>query len=114
MGNRVVIQFADDCHEGPGVYMHWLGDRAIELLRKAAPNMRRGDAAYAAARFCAVACEALPGGLSVGILSADQCEGWGLGACNGRYVVNVNSGKVTWYREGRLPRIAATLKMGNF
>src|SRR5437588_4484632 len=62
MGDRVIVVMKDGDSYSPGVYLHWGGSGIIDLLQRAAPRMRAGDASYASARFCGVAHEELDGG----------------------------------------------------
>ena len=62
MGSRAVFV----CHENgeeysPGIYIHWGGEEALDLLRQAAPRMCMYDASSAAARLCGVLHEQLSG-----------------------------------------------------
>jgi hypothetical protein len=71
MGNRACIVFHDDIHVSPTVYLHWHGDSVVGWLDQLADLMtgRRGDAAYAAARFVGICHERIAGNLSLGIQS---------------------------------------------
>lgn len=74
MGDRAVVVFTDDEGEtySPGVYLHWNGGQVPDLLKKALPRMRTGDAGYSAARFCGVAHENIEGALSLGLVDAPE------------------------------------------
>lgn len=80
MGDRAIVCFSlgalDGTDDLPAVYLHWSGCEVPELLARLREVMRGRDtdASYAAARFCALACEANPGNLSVGLFAytADQ------------------------------------------
>ena len=79
MGNRVRITLTEDGERfTPSLYLHWGGSSALELCQKACNHMasRGADASYALARLTALACEAFPGTVSVGILDgpADLAE----------------------------------------
>lgn len=75
MGNRVRITLTEDGERfTPSLYLHWGGSAALELCQKACNVMasRGADASYALARLTALACEAFPGNISVGILEAPE------------------------------------------
>lgn len=81
MGNRAIIRFPDrQASEelgyavGVEVYLHWDADDVIDWLKEAAPRMRKGDGAYAAARFVGLCHEKIPGGLSLGIMPLGMCN----------------------------------------
>lgn len=115
MGNRVIVRFDDA--EGPvaGVYLHWHGSDAMDWLRDAAPNMRQGDASYAAARFCGLCCDRIPGGLSVGILPAHRCTAEEAGyQDNGMYIVDCTTGRVKHVWDEGKPGRTYRIKMGGF
>lgn len=115
MGNRVIVRFDDERGPVAGVYLHWHGGDALEWLREAAPRMRKGDASYAAARFCGLCHEKIEGGLSLGIMRADECTPeiaeW---QDNGMLIVDCRNGQVKHVygpaRKGRTYRIS----MGEF
>ena len=115
MGDRAIVRFDDADGPVAGVYLHWYGDQVIAWLREAAPRMRKGDAGYAAARFCGLAHERIEGGLSLGLMRPDDCTPeaakW---QDNGMYVVDCRTGRVqhVWgpARKGRTYRI----KLGEF
>jgi hypothetical protein len=101
MGDRVVVTFTDDGTSfTSGVYMHWAGAEAPEMIRKAAPRMRRGDAGYAAARFCGECHAALAGNLGLGLLPPPVVHDAGVDWTDyshgdaGVYIVNVQTGVV--------------------
>ena len=52
MGERVIVRFEDAQGVVCGIYLHWHGGEARDWLIAAAPTLRKGDASYAAARFC--------------------------------------------------------------
>lgn len=115
MGDRAIVRFDDA--DGPvcGVYLHWHGYRALGWLREAAPRMRKGDASYAAARFCGLAHERIEGGLSLGIMHPDRCTPetaeW---QDRGMYIVDCNTGRVKHvHGPGKLGR-TYRIKMGEF
>ena len=115
MGNRAIVRFDEGDKMGCGVYLHWNGAHVKEWLKEASPRMRKGDASYAAARFCGFWHERMEGGLSLGILAPDACTAeaaeW---QDNGMYVVDVNTGKVHHVlRAGKMGR-PFTIEMGAF
>jgi hypothetical protein len=115
MGNRVIVRFDGSAGPVAGVYLHWYGSDALAWLREAAPGLRKGDAGYAAARFCGFCHERISGGLSLGLLRPEDCNaesaGW---QDNGMYIVDCTSGQVKHVRgpgkKGRTYRI----KLGEF
>ena len=52
MGDRAifVIKNGND-YANAGVYIHWGGEGAVDLLRAALPRLRKGDPDYSAARL---------------------------------------------------------------
>lgn len=71
MGNRalIIIHNADKSEYSPILYLHYGGDFSKYLKAlKATMADRRNDVAYALARLTAIACDAFPGNLSVGIM----------------------------------------------
>ena len=71
MGDRATIIFYDRVQVSPVVYLHWHGRRVPEWLAELRDLMtaRRGDAAYAAARFVGICHRHIAGPLSLGIRS---------------------------------------------
>jgi len=62
------------CHENgeeysPGIYIHWGGNEALDLLRQAAPRMHMYDAHEAAARLCGFLHEKLSGSTGLALCS---------------------------------------------
>ena len=115
MGDRAIVRF--DGNDGPvaGVYLHLHGDKVMDWLRDAAPRMRKGDASYAAARFCGYAHERIDGGLSLGLMRGEDCTPeaaeW---QDNGMYIVDCQTGGVKHvYGPGRKGR-AYRIKLGEF
>lgn len=113
MGNRAIIHFRDNtCAPlSPGVYMHWNGGDVPEILVRLRAQMegRYGDAHYSAARFCALACEVLPGNLSVGVVPAPESLKHARSTeynpgDNGVFVVDCTSWRVSQYRLGEAPK----------
>lgn len=78
MGNRVSVVFTDDNGYSPAIYLHW-GGQAEEWLEQAGPTLRKGDAPYAAARFCGFCHAKIDGGLSLGLLPGPRFNGPGTG-----------------------------------
>lgn len=128
MGNRAIVKFVSSTRDdladtanaaGFAVYQHWGADDVRAWLKEAAPSLRKGDAGYAAARWVGFLCQhKLPldrdgRGYSVGMVAeAHDPE-------NGLYVVDVDTGKVTLFREGLNGNLARsgrpfTIKMGAF
>jgi hypothetical protein len=73
MGSRAVFV----CHENgeefsPGIYIHWGGDEALDLLRRAAPHMCMYDASEAAARLCGFLHGEIPGAHGVALWPPPQ------------------------------------------
>ena len=75
MGDRVLIQFKRGNDVSPVIYLHWGGDKVIELLNRHDKLMenRMGDVAYSAARFCGIVHSTDPeGSLSLGIWNQEK------------------------------------------
>ena len=107
MGNRATIEVRD--HEGSApcyVYIHWMGDQeqVIDMVKRAAPVMRRTDACYATARLIGTYHVEIDGGLSLGVTSFK--EQWD----NGHYVVDICKGTIE--NAGKV--IASDLVFGQF
>lgn len=102
MGDRAIVVFRDADSVSPGVYLHWDGYRAYDLLRAAAPRMRKGDAGYSAARFAGVCHEHIAGNLSLGLLppprgtTPDLLADYSHGDA-GVFLVDVDTGDITCY-----------------
>ena len=105
MSNCAVVVFkSQDTDYSPGIYLHWSGEEVVKLLKTAAPRLRKGDAGYAAARFCGVCHESIRGNYSLGLLAPPhpaviQSEGWGSYGHGdaGVAVVNVDTGVVKFF-----------------
>ena len=97
MGDRALIIFRDSHEYSPTVYLHWKGGEVGELLTKAAPRMRGGDASYACARFVGVCHENMPGGYSLGLFNTPEDGRPRSHGDAGVFVVNVTSGEVETY-----------------
>ncbi|MBL4766321.1 MAG: hypothetical protein JKY94_01110 [Rhodobacteraceae bacterium] len=93
MGDRALIQFTDGTKFGPVTYLHSSGYRVAELLKKAAPMMRKGDLDYATARFIGVCHQEIdpPRGLAVWSESEELTDSHGDA---GSFVVNISTGKI--------------------
>ena len=107
MGNRATIEVRDQHESAPCyVYIHWCGspEQVIEVVKKAAPNMRHYDCQYAMARLIGTYHEELAGGLSLGVTK--HKEEWD----NGHYVVDMSKGKITNDNE----LIAKDIEFGKF
>lgn len=76
MGDRALVVFTDGEEVSPVIYAHWAGDAIPELLATHRDLMkdRRGDVSYAAARFCGLLHEHVPGNLSVGLFTTPPVE----------------------------------------
>lgn len=73
MGDRAMFV----CHENeeeysPGIYIHWGGSEALDLLRQAAPRMHMYDASEAAARLCGFLHEQLSGAKGLALCPSPQ------------------------------------------
>jgi len=110
MGDRVLVTFTDGEDFSPFVYMHWHGEEAADMIRKAQKHMRIGDYSYAAARFCGFCHVQLKSAtrgrvavLGLGLLNGPQstptAEEWAELSHGdaGIYVVNVSTGEVGAY-----------------
>jgi hypothetical protein len=102
MGDRVVILFTDEQRElTPGIYMHWQGKNAPQMIRDGQSLMRKDDATYAAARFCGF-CHEATGRRTTGLgllappAGKDDVIDWDDYSHGdaGVYVVNVSDGTV--------------------
>ena len=108
MGNRATIEVKDtdgysaECY----IYIHWLGDpyQVQEVVKRAAPNMRKMNASYAMARLIGAYHEEIDGGLSLGVTKYK--EEWD----NGHYIVDMESGTIE--NEGKV--IASDIEFGDF
>ena len=103
MGDRVLVTFKDKSSNdlSPAVYMHWSGEETEQYIKDAQKYMRRGDASYAAARFCGYCHQQLsPGPIGLGLLAAKldgiTWEKYSHGDA-GVYLVNVSTGEVEAY-----------------
>jgi len=76
MGDQAIIHFTNGQEIGPAIYLHWDGYRVSELLSKAQKVMegRIGDVPYTTARAIGVACEMIPGSLSLGCWSGPEAR----------------------------------------
>jgi hypothetical protein len=74
MGDRARIIFTDRDTVSPIVYLHWGGSNVPAYLAQLATMMaeRKGDAAYACARFIGVCHEDIPPPYSLGVDSCDS------------------------------------------
>ena len=108
MGNRATIEVIDSTGDSFPcyAYVHWDGspDQVIEVVVKAAPNMRRNDCQYAMARLIGTYHEELAGGLSLGVTKHKEEFD------NGHYVVDMSKGKITNDNE----LIAKDIEFGQF
>jgi hypothetical protein len=70
VGDRVVFV----CHENgeeysPGIYIHWGGREALDLLRRAASRMNMYDASEASARLCGFLHDQISGSTGIALLA---------------------------------------------
>jgi len=74
MGDRALIVFKDKGEVSPTVYLHWSGSNVPGFIDELAALMetRRGDAAYAAARFVGIAHSYDVGALSLGVMNTPE------------------------------------------
>jgi len=71
MGDRCVIVVKDEnSFPSAGVYLHWNGYNAVELLTQAIPYMRKGDPDYSTARLIGCLHAVIEGNLGLGVLPA--------------------------------------------
>lgn len=99
MGDRVTIQLTKGKEFSPIIYMHWAGEAALEILKEAAPLMRKGDMSYAFARLAGACHNATEPeqGLSFGIWNADSIVTEDSQGDNGHFGVDISTGEVTHY-----------------
>lgn len=91
MGNRATIEVRDQASTAPCyVYIHWMGDQeqVIDMVKRAAPVMRRTDASYATARLIGTYHVEIDGGLSLGVTEYKEEYD------NGHYVVDMCQGTI--------------------
>lgn len=113
MGERAIVRFEDAQGVTCGIYLHWHGEEARDWLIDAAPTMRRGDASYAAARFCGYCHNRISGRLSLGILPPEQCEDRVAAVQDhGMLVVNCDTGVVRHIYGGAGPEMVFSIEMG--
>jgi len=107
MGNRATIEVKDHEESAPCyVYIHWMGDhdQVIEMVKRAAPVMRRTNSSYAMARLIGTYHVEIDGGLSLGVTKYK--EEWD----NGHYIVDMSNGTID--NEGTI--IAWDIEFGEF
>lgn len=115
MGERAIVRFEDSREVTCGVYLHWNGAEARDWLIDAADRMRKGDASYAAARFCGYCHDQISGGLSLGILPPSQCEdSAAVFQDHGMLVVNCDTGLVRHIYDSEGPETTFSIEMGAF
>ena len=113
MGERVIVRFEDAQGVVCGIYLHWHGGEARDWLIAAAPTLRKGDASYAAARFCGYCHERISGRLSLGILPPDQCgDSEAEFQDHGMLVVNCDTGLARHIYGGAGPEMVFSIDMG--
>ena len=111
MGDRAVVIFKSGKDFSPCVYVHWAGSEIPKLLIEAAPKMRKGDVAYACARFIGYLSTSIPGPLSLGVynLTGDyKTEDPGDA---GVFLVDLDSGKVENYGGYKSEPDVSTIKL---
>ena len=114
MGNRATLEVISDNYTGKEsecyIYLHWNGspNTVTQLVKGAAPNMRKSDVSYATARLIAHICSKVEGGLSVGVRPATEMnkEEWD----NGHYVIDISNGHIK--NDGKL--VDRGIEFGNF
>ena len=102
MGNRATIEIRDYSGNAPAyIYLHWGGspETVLEVIKAAAPRMRKGDASYATARLIGELHNRIAGSLSLGVTvaKAEWRDQWD----NGHYIVDLGAGRVTreWFAD---------------
>ena len=91
MGNRATIEVKDETSSAPCyAYLHWGGspEQVVDVVTKAAPNMRKTDSVYAMARLIGAYHIEIDGGLSLGVTT--HKEEWD----NGHYIVDMSKGTI--------------------
>ena len=81
-----------------------VSEQVIEVVKKAAPDMRHNDCQYAMARLIGTYHDKLAGGLSLGVTKHKEEFD------NGHYVVDMSKGKITNDNE----LIAKDIEFGKF
>ena len=99
MGNRATIAVETSTSKAVVyIYLHWNGSReqVIEVVKAAAPRMRKGDVPYATARLIGEFHNHIDGGLSLGVMAAskENREPYD----NGHYTIDIGSGTITQER----------------
>ncbi len=105
MGDRATVQLFDkDGDFSPILYVHWAGHRVQEILEKAAPVMRKGEASYAFARMVGVFHnETKPDQkLSLGVWNATEIQKSDEQGDAGHFSVNIDTGEVINYGGAKL------------
>ena len=96
MGNRATIAVETSTSKAVVyIYLHWNGSReqVIDVVKAAAPRMRKGDVSYATARLIGEFHDRMSGGLSLGVLPASENSREAYD--NGHYTIDIGSGKIT-------------------
>jgi len=119
MGNRATLEVISSNYTGNTtpcyIYLHWQGspETVIELVKGAAPNMRKSDVSYSTARLIAHICSKVDGGLSVGV--SPPTREWKNEFDNGHYVIDVSNGHITHNNDtGYDEVIAKAIEFGDF
>ena len=96
MGNRATISVETETSKSAVyIYLHWNGSReqVIEVVKAAAPRMRRGDVSYATARLIGEFHNRIKGGLSLGVMAASEENREPYD--NGHYTIDIGAGIIT-------------------
>ena len=96
MGNRATIAVETSTSKAVVyIYLHWNGSReqVIDVVKAAAPRMRKSDVSYATARLIGEFHNLIDGGLSLGVTAAaeENREHYD----NGHYTIDIGSGTIT-------------------
>ena len=89
MGHVANITFKSVGSRSPTIYLHWNEQDTVAWLIEAGPTLRKGDQAYAAARFCGFCHGKIDGSLSLGLYNSDRVMD------GEEYEVDVDTGVVT-------------------
>tara|TARA_R110000765_G_scaffold114261_2_gene207012 strand:- start:829 stop:1191 length:363 start_codon:yes stop_codon:yes gene_type:complete len=102
MGNRATIEIQDYSGDAPAyIYLHWNGspNQVTDVVKAAAPRMRKSDASYATARLIGELHNRIDGGLSLGVTQAkaEWRDQWD----NGHYTIDLGAGRITqeWFAD---------------
>ena len=95
MGNRATIEIQDYSGDAPAyIYLHWNGspEQVVDVVKAAAPRMRKSDASYATARLIGELHNRIDGHLSLGVTQAkvEWRDQWD----NGHYTIDLGAGRI--------------------